>query len=62
MSDMLAGKMCFNLFNIPIVLEHLFAIFRILFFHSRLSLIVNPKKLKYVTLSMLVFSNFNDNG
>ena len=31
-------------------------------FHSRLSLIVNPKKLKFVTLSILVFSIFNDNG
>ena len=27
MSDMLADNMCLNLFNIPIVLEHLFAIF-----------------------------------
>ena len=27
MSDMLAGNMCFNLFNIPVVFEHLLAIF-----------------------------------
>ena len=59
---MLARNMCFNLFKIPIVLEHFFAICWTLLFHSSLSLIVNPKKLKSVTLSMLVFSICNDNG
>ena len=62
MSDMLAGNMCFNLFNIPVVLEHLLAIFWMRVFHSILSLIVNPKKLKFLTLSILVFSICNDNG
>ena len=49
----LFGKTCFNLFIIPIVLEHLFAIFSICLCQFNCVSSVRSKKLKYWTLSML---------
>ena len=56
MSDMLAGNMCFNLFNIPVVFEHLLAIFGHDFYTLGYRLSSTLKQIKFVTLFMLVFS------
>ena len=48
----LFGKTRFNLFIIPIVLEHLFAIFSICLCQFKCVSNIRPKKLKYWTLSM----------
>ena len=47
------GKTCFNLFIIPIVLEHLFAIFSMCLCQFKCVFNIKPKKLKCWTLSML---------
>ena len=56
---MLNGKTCFNLFIIPIVLEHLFATFSICLCQFRCVSNVRPKKLKCWTFSMFTQSIIN---
>ena len=39
------GNICFNLFKIPIVLEHVFDIFSVCFFQFKFVSITKPKKI-----------------
>ena len=48
------GKVCFSLFNIPIILEHLLDTFSECFFQFTCVSRVSPKKLKSSTFSMIV--------
>ena len=45
---------CFNLFNMSIILEHLFDTFSVFFFQFRFVSKVNPKKLNSSTYSIFM--------
>ena len=51
---MCMGRKCLSLFMIPIVREHLFAVFSICCFHCRCSSIVSPRKLKSFDCCIIV--------
>ena len=50
------GSICFNLFSIPIVLEHLLKKISVCFFQFKLLSIVKPKKLSSSIFSITILS------
>ena len=48
----------FNLFKIPIFLEHAFEILSVCLFHFRFVSIIKPKKLNSLTCSIFILSIF----
>ena len=60
-SRIFKGTTYFILFNVPIILKHLFDMFIVGFSHVKRESIVNPKKLKKFTNSIFMLSIFNSN-
>ena len=60
-SRIFKGTKYFILFNVPIILKHLFDMFIVWFSHVKRESIVKPKKLKKFTYSIFMLSIFNCN-